>query len=428
MKAKNAVKRTGKILLVVVATLFVVLLALNLTLGEQQIEAPIKHAYPVRDAQFVSTMGKLLGPGFADGSQAQTLLNGEEIFPAMLQAIRSAEHTVTLEMYIFYTGETTRQFADALRERARAGVRVNVLLDWFGGQINNDIVDRMEQSGIDLHFYHAPSWTTLTIMNNRTHRKILVVDGKVGFTGGVDIADKWRGNAQNQNHWRDTHFRITGPAVAQLQAAFTDNWLQATGEVLHGPLYFPTLEQVGSLKMQVFNSSRGGGSESMQLMYLLSIASARQSIHLSTAYFIPREVAVAQLVDAAKRGVRVQIIVPGEHIDFNFVRRASRHNWGPLLEAGVEIYEYQPTMYHVKLLVVDAIWTSAGSSNFDPRSFSINDEANMNVYDEDFARTQIRIFERDLQKSRRISFDEWQARSWSDQTLDALASLFGPQL
>lgn len=428
MIVKDTAKWAGRIMLIIMAGALIVLLVSNLTLGDQQIDEPIEHAYPVRSAQFMHTMGELLGPNFVEGNQVQTLVNGEEIFPAMLDAIRSAEHSITLEMYIFYTGETTRQFAEALRERARAGVQVHVLLDWFGGQIKDDITDRMEESGIDLHFYHAPSWTTLAVMNNRTHRKILVVDGKVGFTGGVDIADKWRGNANNPNHWRDTHFRVTGPAVAQLQAAFIDNWLQATGKMLHDTRYFPLLKQTGTLKMQVFTSSRGGGSESMQLMYLLSISSAKESIYLSTAYFIPGNVAVAQLADAAKRGVKVKIIVPGEHIDRNFVRRASRHLWGPLLEAGIEIYEYQPTMYHTKLLMVDAIWTSAGSSNFDPRSFSINDEANMNVYDEDFARSQIQIFERDLQDSRRISLEEWQDRSWSDKILDGLASLFRSQL
>lgn len=428
MRIKDAGKRATKILLIVLATSLVGLLVFNLSLGDQQIDKPLEHTYSVHDAQFVRTLEELLGPSFVNGNQAQTLLNGEEIFPAMLEAILSAQHTVTFESYIFYTGKTTRQFADALINRARAGVRVHVLLDWFGGQIKDDITEYMEESGIDLHFYRAPSWTTLHIMNNRTHRKILVVDGKIGFTGGVDIADKWQGDAQNPNHWRDTHFRITGPAVVKLQAAFMDNWLQATGEVQYGPHYFPTLEQAGPLKMQIFSSSPGGGSESMQLMYLLSIASASQSIHLSMAYFIPGEVAVAQLIDAARRGVRVQIIVPGEHIDRNFVRRASRHRWGALLEAGIEIYEYQPTMYHVKLLVVDSIWTSAGSSNFDPRSFSINDESNINVYDEDFARTQIQIFERDLKESRRISLGQWRERGWSDKILDTVASLLGSQL
>jgi cardiolipin synthase len=307
-------------------------------------------------------------------------------------------------------------------------VQVHVLLDWFGGQINDDVTERIRQSGADVQWYHAPSWNTLQLMNNRTHRKILVVDGPVGFTGGADIADKWQGNARNPNQWRDTHYRITGPAVSQLQAAFLDNWLQSTGRILHGPHYFPDLKNEGSISAQIFTSSRGGGSQSMQLMYLLSIASASRSVLLGSAYFVPGEAAVAQLAAAAKRGVRVQVIVPGEHIDWDLVRRASRHRWGPLLEAGVEIYEYQPTMYHLKMLVADGIWTSVGSSNFDPRSFTINDESNLNVYDEEFARMQGDMFERDLLESKRISLLEWQDRPWSDKVLDAIASLLGSQL
>jgi cardiolipin synthase A/B len=428
MKSKDTVRCTLRALLVALMTLLAALLTFNLSLGDKHFEEPLEHTYSVHDAQFVHAVGELLGHNFSNGNQVQVLVNGEEIFPAMLESIHSAQHTITFESYIFYTGQTTRQFADALIERARAGVRVHVLLDWFGGQISDEIIEELDESGVELRFYRAPSWTTLHIMNNRTHRKILVVDGKIGFTGGVDIADKWKGNAQNPSHWRDSHFRITGPAVAQLQAAFMDNWMQTTGKVQLGQHYFPLLEPAGPLKMQVFSSSPGGGSESMQFMYLFAIASASQSIHLSMAYFIPGEAAVAQLIDAAKRGVKVQIIVPGEHIDRGIVRRASRHRWGPLLEAGVEIYEYQPTMYHVKLLVADAMWTSAGSSNFDSRSFSINDESNMNVYDADFARTQIQIFQRDLKNSRRISLDEWRGRPWSEKVIDNFASLLGSQL
>lgn len=428
MKKKRTAVNPLAAVAIVLATLSITLIVQNLSLGDQQLDARIEQTAAARDPLFQRTMGRVLGPSFTQGNHIETLQNGEEIFPAMLAAIRSAQHTVTLETYIFYSGATAREFADALIDRSRAGVRVHVLLDWFGGQINDDITEQMKTSGIDLHWYHAPSWKTLPVMNNRTHRKILVVDGRSGFTGGADIADKWRGNARNPEHWRDTHFRISGPAVGQLQAAFVDNWQQATGRLLHGPHYFPELAGEGALPTQVFTSSRGGGSESMQLMYLLSIASARQTIDLSSAYFIPEEAAIAQLATAAKRGVRVRIIVPGEHIDWNVVRRASRHRWGALLDAGVEIHEYRPTMYHVKLLVVDGIWTSAGSSNFDPRSFSINDECNLNVFSEAFAQTQIAIFERDLQKAKRVTLEAWHARGWTDKTLDALASLIGEQL
>ncbi|TFW09767.1 cardiolipin synthase B [Oxalobacteraceae bacterium OM1] len=427
-KTNRSFYRIFRIPLAVLATLVLTLLVLNLSLGDKQIESPIPHTYGVRDPRFVHTMGLILGPGFIQGNAVRTLINGEEIFPAMLAAIRSARHSVTLETYIFFSGTIAEQLTEALVERAEAGVAVKVLLDWIGGELDHRLLARLQSKGVELAWYHAPDWTDLAKLNNRTHRKLLVVDGAVGFTGGVDIADKWRGDARSPGHWRDTHFEVTGPVVGQLQAAFADNWLQATGKILRGTEYFPQLQPTGSLQAQVFTGSPGGGARSMQLMYLLSIAAAEHTLRLSAAYFVPDEVALPELAQAARRGVRVQIIVPGEHIDWNVVRRASRHRWGPLLEAGVELYEYQPTMYHVKMLLADSSWVSVGSTNFDQRSFAINDEANLNVHDAAFAEAQARHFEDDLRQSRRITLEAWQSRPWSDKALDFAASLIGSQL
>jgi cardiolipin synthase len=244
----------------------------------------------------------------------------------------------------------------------------------------------------------------------------------------MGIADEWAGNAQDPEHWRDTHFRIEGPAVGQMQAAFLENWIEVTGEVLHGPAYFPPLEPAGRQAAQVFVSSPGGGGESMQLMYLLSIAAAARTIRISAAYFVPDNVEVSTLVAALGRGVRLQIIVPGPHSDVEIVRRASRASWGELLRAGAEIYEYQPTMYHCKVMIVDDLWVSVGSTNFDTRSFSVNDEANLNVYDRDFAAAQARIFERDLERSRRISLEEWQRRPWREKLVEHALDLLSSQL
>jgi len=265
-------------------------------------------------------------------------------------------------------------------------------------------------------------------MNNRTHRKVLVVDGRTGFTGGVGISDLWNGDAQDPQHWRDTHFKAEGPVVAQMQAVFLDNWMKATGEVLHGPDYFPALEALGKAAAQMFSSSPSGGSESMQLMYLLSITAARRSIDLSSAYFVPDNMTLRALVAAAKRGVRIRVVVPGEHTDTEIVRHASRALWGALLEAGVEIHEYLPTMYHCKVMVVDALWVSVGSTNFDNRSFRLNDEANLNIYDAEFARRQIEIFEDDLSHSRRISLQQWQQRPLAEKLREHAAALFRDQL
>jgi cardiolipin synthase len=342
--------------------------------------------------------------------------------------MHSARHSITLETYIFFAGTIAREFVDVLSERARAGVKVHVLLDWVGGQLDQEQMERMQESGVELRRYHVPRWNNLQKLNNRTHRKLLIVDGETGFTGGVGIADKWRGDARDPGQWRDTHFRVTGPLVAQMQAVFNDNWIQAAGTVLHGRDYFPDQAPAGTERAQMFSASPGGGAQSMQLLYLLSIAAATDSIDLSASYFVPDEAAVAELVAAMKRGVRLRIILPGDHIDWAVVRWASRARWEPLLKAGAQIFEYQPTMYHVKMMIVDGIWVTVGSTNFDPRSFAINDEANLDIYNETFARSQAEIFERDLKQSRLITLREWQERPWQEKALDSAASLIGSQL
>jgi cardiolipin synthase len=264
--------------------------------------------------------------------------------------------------------------------------------------------------------------------SRRTHRKILVADGRVAFTGGVGIADEWSGHAEDPNHWRDTHYRVEGPAVAQMQAAFNDNWVKVSGTVLDGDGYFPQLEPAGTHLAQMFKSSPDGGSESMHLMYLLSLASATKSIDLAMAYFVPDELALRGIEDALARGVRVRIIMPGPITDAKPVRRASRALWGGILRAGAEIYEYQRTMYHCKVLVVDGLWTSVGSTNFDNRSFRLNDEANLNVLDAAFARRQLADFEADLERARRITYEEWEARPWTEKAMERFFALFRLQL
>ena len=412
-----------------VLTVVVVLLVLNLSLGDKQIDRQLGHLYGPQDPQFLRTMGVLLGPSLVDGNAVRELLNGDEIFPAMLDAIRGAQRTITFETYIYWSGTVGAQFADALAERARAGVKVHVLLDWIGSEkLEDTFLQEMEQAGVQVRRYNKPRWYSIGRLNNRTHRKLLVVDGAVGFTGGVGIADIWQGNAQDPEHWRDTHFLVQGPAVGQMQAAFLDNWMQATGVVLHGSDYFPKLEPRGETYAQVFLSSPGGGAESMHLMYLLSITAATRSVRLSMSYFVPDEVAIETFVAAMKRGVEVQIITPGPHIDTEVVRKASRASWGRLLEAGAKIYEYQPTMFHCKVMIVDDVWVSVGSTNFDNRSFAVNDEANLNVYDAKFAQRQAEVFRHDLARSRRVTLEEWQNRPWREKLMEHAAGLLGSQL
>ena len=425
MKAKRLIL---PILAAIVLTVLATLILLNLR-AEKKIDVRPTHLYPVADQQFLRSMGVLLGPPLIDGNRVETLLNGDRIFPSMLQAISAAQQTINFETYIYWSGEIGKRFAEALAERARAGVKVNVLVDWLGSQkMDNDSIETMTRAGVDFRKYRPLHWYNLGRVNNRTHRKLLIVDGRVGFTGGVGIADNWTGHAEDPEHWRDNHYRLEGPAVAQMQAAFMDNWTKVSGTVLHGNAYFPPAKPSGPMSAQVFQSSSQGGAESMHLMYLLSIAAATQTIDLAMAYFVPDEVTSEALVSAMKRGVRVRLILPGKIVDTDFVRNASRASWGPLLQAGALIHEYQPTMYHVKLLIVDGLWSSVGSTNFDARSFRLNDEANLNVYDAEFARLQIQTFEADLKHSQRITYEQWQARPWSEKLKERAAGLFSSQL
>jgi cardiolipin synthase A/B len=422
-------KRFSIIVVSMAATVAITLFVANISSGEKQITERIAHTYGVADTQFQRSMSVLLGPPLVDGNRIDTLLNGSQIFPAMLAAIRSAKKSITFETYIYWSGEVGKRFASSLGDRARSGVHVHLLLDWVGSsKIDPKLLDSMRTAGVEIEKYHPPNWYALTKFNNRTHRKLLVVDGRVGFTGGVGIADEWDGNAEDPNHWRDTHFRIEGPAVAQMQAAFLDNWLKVTGAVLDGPDYFPAETRSGDEVAQVFKSSRDGGSESMHLMYLLSSVAATRSIDLAMAYFVPDELSESALVDALKRGVKLRMILPGPYTDTEVLRTASHAKWGRLLQAGAEIYEFQPTMFHCKVMVVDGLWTTVGSTNFDNRSFRLNDEANLNVLGAEFAARQTGVFSEDLKRSRRVTYEEWQNRPWTEKIAERVEALLDSQL
>ena len=417
------------IFLALLAGALLVLLVANLTTSEKKIEQEIEHLYAVSDPQFARSLDTLLGPSILPGNLVTALINGDNIFPALLDAIRSAQRTITFETFIYWSGRIGRTFAEALSERAQAGVKVYVLLDWVGsGKMDKTIIEAMKQAGVNVVKYHPLRWYNLGRLNNRTHRKLLVVDGTVGFTGGVGIADNWLGNAEDPDHWRDSHFKVEGPVVAQMQAAFMDNWIEETAGVLHGNAYFPELATAGPHRAQMFRSSTGEASESVRLMYLLSIASAVKSVRIANAYFVPDDLAVATLVAAQRRGVKVEIIVPGPCIDASVTRRASRSRWEPLLEAGVAIYEYQPTMYHTKVMVVDEMLTSVGSTNFDNRSFRLNDEANLNLLDAEFSAGQARQFEEDKRRSKQLTLEWWRSRPWRQRALEWLAGLLRLQL
>ncbi|MEX3965378.1 cardiolipin synthase [Paraburkholderia sp. EG286B] len=417
------------IVVTVAVTLVVILVIANLTSGEKKIEHKINRLYASDSPQFIRSMGLLLGPPVVEGNRFEVLVNGDAIFPSMLAGIRSAQHTITFETFIYWSGAIGEEIACALSDKARAGVAVHVLLDWMGSsKMDKRYQSMLREAGAQLVLYHKPHWTGLGRMNDRTHRKLLVIDGRIGFTGGVGIADEWTGHAQDEKHWRDTHLRIEGPAVGQMQAVFMDNWVKSTGNVLHGPEYFPEIDAAGDGLAHMFSSSPSGGSDDMELMYLMAITAAAHSIHLSTAYFVPDKLTINAIVEAVKRGVKVRIITPGKRIDTHTVREASRACWGDLLAAGVEMYEYQPTMFHCKLIVVDEYLVSVGSTNFDSRSFKLNDEANLNIYDRDFARQQTAIFDADAALAKRITLEDWRRRSLQEKLLEHAAALLDSQL
>lgn len=399
------------IILTVLATLIVVTIVLNFRTPEKEPHHKVDHQYGVRDPQLKREMGALLGPAIVPGNRVTSLQNGAEIFPAMLGAIASARRSITFETYIYWSGKVGEQFAEALIERAQAGVPVHIMLDWVGCEkMSAGLIQRLKDAGIQVVRFHPPRWYGMARLNNRTHRKVLIVDGTIGFTGGVGIADLWSGHAENPNHWRDMHFKAEGPVVAQMQAAFLDNWIKTTGSVLHGDRYFPALVERGALETQLFISSPDGGSDSMRLMYLTAITAAERSIDIEAAYFVPDALMIRELLAARRRGVRIRVLVPGKHIDSETVRIASKRGWGSLLEYGVEIYEYQPTMLHCKMLIFDGYMVSIGSTNFDMRSFELNDEASLNIYDTDFAGEMTLVYERDLNSSVRATLRGWQKR------------------
>ena len=405
------------------------LLVVNLTPEARLVRRLVPHEFAASDDQFPRTMSSFSNGSISGGNAVQTLVNGDEIFPSMLAEISAARSTINFETYIYWSGTVGYDFAHALAAKSREGVEVRVLIDWVGSlPFDEELIRVMTTAGVEFVRFRPVHWYTLDRVNNRTHRKLLIVDGRIAFTGGVGIADKWLGDARNVDEWRDTHYHITGPVVAAFQAAFAENWLEATGETLLGDAFYPTLGETGDLQAQLVTSSHPNGSEKMELMFLTAIASARDHIRVGMAYFVPDETALKQLIDARKRGVEIDVIVPNELTDVPIVRKGSRHFWGDLLRAGVRIYEFQPTMYHPKVLIVDDMWTSFGSANFDERSLRLNDEASLNVYGTDFTSTQIDMFEADLQRSREIRLEEWEARPLSQKVTDWLASTLRSQL
>ena len=361
------------------------------------------------------------------GNRIGVLLNGDETFPVMLRDIQSAKQTITFSQYLYEGGSLARQFAEAFAERCRAGVKATILLDSHGsGKTPGEIIALMRDAGCHVEYFRrveAPAiifpWKLLDY-NYRSHRRILVIDGRVGFTGGYGIADSWSGDGRTPQHWRDTNARIEGPAVKFLQAGFAESWLETTGIAIGGEGYFPALQPIGNVFAQIVRSSPAGGSFQTYMLFLITINSARKSIWITNPYFIPDDVMTEALLKAAARGVRVVVLTPGE-IDSQLTYTASRSHYGPLLQGGVQIFEYQTTLMHAKTMVVDGTWATIGSTNFDNRSFALNQELNVTMYDAALARRLEDIFQEDLKHSKNITYEEWSSRSIFERLFEFFA-------
>ena len=388
----------------------------------------LDHEFGIDSPEFLTTVAGASGSPFVEGNTVTLLNNGDAFYPPMLAAIRTAERSITIEAYIYWAGDIGREFAEALAERARSGRKVKILLDAIGSaSIGSEILEQLEAGGCQVAWYNPIRWYTLGRFNNRTHRKSLIVDGRVAFTGGAGIADHWRGDARGPYEWRDLQVRVEGPAVVPLQTGFAHNWQQTTGELLSGDEYYPTIPAVGPLAVQTLLSSPETGASSVRTMYYLSIVCARESIDIANPYFVPDPVAIDTLIEAQRRGVHVRIMVSGIRNDNWLARHNSIRLFGRLLEAGVEIQEFNRTMLHHKIMVVDGRWVTVGTTNFDNRSFAHNEESNVNVFDRGVAAELRASFLDDLEGCERLTFQRWTDRGLWARAQEFVASFLQEQ-
>lgn len=409
-----------------ISSVAAVIFSKNFLETERKITHMIHTDYGVCDDSFTRTMSHLLGPPLVGGNSIRVLQNGAEIFPRMLEIISQAQRSITFENFVWTEGHVVQAFSKAFAECARRGVKVHFLQDAMGSNcLDSQCMNEMRKAGVEVEIFRRYN---LTNFNHRTHRKILVVDGKIGFVGGVGFSDLWDGHGDEKTHWRDTQYEVHGPVVAQMQQAFLDNWMQTRARVLHGDDYFPALYHCGDKQCQIFKSSVSDGADSARLMFLLSIAAARKSIRIVNPYFIPDMLVIRLLKAACERGVSIEIIAPSEHIDQRVVRFVGRARWGGLLKAGVRFYEFQPALLHCKYFVVDEQWVSVGSCNLDDRSLCLNEEANLNVWDSDFALHHLKVFEQDKKLSREISWYAWRNRPMAEKIIGHAAGVLRSQL
>jgi cardiolipin synthase A/B len=383
--------------------------------------------------QLALLMPSLVGLTHAslDGDNAiEILQNGDGFFPPLLRDIAAARESVHIESFIWYDGQLSRRLAKLLAQKAAQGVEVRVLVDASGGrQLEGDVLEMLKSSGARVAHFHPIRVSNLGRINNRDHRKLMIIDGRIAYTGGHGIADEWLGNGQDKKHWRDTGLRIRGPVVNRLQACFAENWIEETGEIPAGDKYFPKLPPAGTTSAHVAYTSPSGSISSVQILYYLAIKAAQREILIQNPYLLPDDQAIEALEEAVRRGVDVKIMVPSDDTtDSPVVQHASHHHFGTLLKRGVKVWEYNRTLLHQKVIVVDGIWSSVGSTNFDDRSFQLNDEVNIGIVDPGIAAQLRAAFHADLRHARQRQFHEWQNRSWWHKMKDGLAYLGRSQL
>lgn len=394
------------------------------------LEYKLEHSFAVSSPEFFGSALALTNPLPETGNKIELLQNGDQFFPAMLEAIRSAKKTINFAAYILKSDSMGHQFRDAFCERARAGIEVRVLLDGIGSgwDLDNSDVRMMTDAGCKFAYYHPVQSWRMDRTNRRSHRRMLIVDGTIGFTGGAAFSDKWSGNAQDANHWRDTHARLEGPIVANLQSAFQGHWVKTFGEALTGAGQFPLLPSAGNVKAQIVESHSFSSAAPIPMVQAVTFASAEKRIWIANPYCTPSDDQVDLLVKAVRRKVDVRLLLPGPHNDQPMTESAGRTAYGRLLEGGVKIFEYQPTMIHSKTMVADGHFSMVGSSNLDPRSSEINEEIDLVVYDEKFGREMEAAFEKDLRQSREYTLQEFKNRSWWERTTEWLMLPFRSQL
>lgn len=386
--------------------------------------------FPDNDSEmFRNVLESLTDAKINRAGTLEVLTNGPCFYPAALNAIRSAQQSICLEAYIFQRSEIGRLYLEVMTERARAGVQVNVVLDGFGSMgASKAFFKPLLDAGGRVEWYNKPKWYSLTRLDNRTHRELLIVDGRVAFIGGAGIADQWFKGSEKHPRWRDTMVRVEGDAVPNLLATFAENWLASHGELLAGPRYFPEIHcQEETLAMVINSTPTPGGSTRARVLFQMLLVSAQRTVSITTPYFLPDKGLVRELCRAIERGVKIRILVPGRASDHILTRSTSRRGYGPLLRAGAEVYEYQPSMIHAKVLVVDDLWAVVGSTNFDNRSFGINDEVNLAACDQALAARLERDMAHDLTKSRRVSLDEWEHRPMIERAPEFLGWIFERQ-